>query len=88
MFKCRTIIIPPLVGMLIFGCIARNFFGDYVNRYYPLSWAEWSRKFTLCIILLRGGLKLKFASGLGKIVAYQTIFPSFSEAILVACITR
>jgi len=73
--------------MLIFGCIARNFFGDYFMNYYPVIWAEWSRKICLSIILLRGGLKLKF-KGIGKIVALLTFFPSTLEAITAALISR
>ena len=67
--KNKDIKIPTLVGMLLFGMIARNFFGD-VKDFYPLIWAEWSRKICLCVILLKGGLKLKFNKRLGKIVAY------------------
>jgi predicted Kef-type K+ transport protein len=66
----KDIKIPPLVGMLLFGVFARNFFGDYVKDYYPLVMAEWARKICLCVILLKGGLKLKFNKSLGKIVAY------------------
>ena len=74
LFRCKFIIIPKLVGMLICGCIVRNFFGDYFMDNYPTKWAEWARKICLCIILLRGGLKLKF-QGLGKIVILLTFVP-------------
>ena len=56
-------------------------------NYYPVIWAEWSRKICLSIILLRGGLKLKF-KGIGKIVALLTFFPSTLEAITAALISR
>ena len=55
--------------------------------YYPEIWAEWSRKVCLSIILLRGGLKLKF-KGIGKIVALLTFFPATTEAIVVGIISR
>ena len=32
---CDAITVPPLVGMVIFGCIARNFFGDITENFYP-----------------------------------------------------
>ena len=40
---CTAITCPPLVGMIAFGCIARNFFGDYVTEKYPDVWADWIR---------------------------------------------
>ena len=87
LFKCKAIIIPPLVGMLIFGCVARNCFGDFFMDYYPLIWAEWSRIICLSIILLRGGLNLKF-KGIGKIVALLTVCPCTTEAIVVGIVSR
>jgi len=40
---CTAITCPPLVGMIFFGCIARNFFGDYVTEKSPDVWADWIR---------------------------------------------
>ena len=40
---CNKITVPPLVGMIIFGCIARNFFGNFVVNNYPMYWADWIR---------------------------------------------
>lgn len=40
---CTCITCPALVGMIIFGCIARNFFGDFVLDNYPDYWADWIR---------------------------------------------
>ena len=50
--------------MIVFGCLARNFFGDYVMRSYPDDWADWIRQVCLSIILMRGGLELEF-KGIG-----------------------
>ena len=75
----RTIVIPDLVGMIIFGCIARNFFGDAVYNDYPLIWADWLRQVCLSIILMRGGLELDF-SGKGITVVLLTLCPQIAEA--------
>jgi hypothetical protein len=40
---CTCITCPALVGMIVFGCIARNFFGDFVMVNYPDYWADWIR---------------------------------------------
>ena len=40
---CSTITIPILVGMIIFGCIARNAFGEITEIYYNVEWADWIR---------------------------------------------
>ena len=40
---CTCIQCPALVGMIVFGCIARNFFGDFVMDNYPDYWADWIR---------------------------------------------
>ena len=40
---CTCITCPPLVGMIIAGCIARNFFGEYTKANYPDYWADWIR---------------------------------------------
>lgn len=53
---CTCIQCPALVGMIVFGCIARNFFGDFVMDNYPDYWADWIRQVCLSIILMRGGL--------------------------------
>lgn len=70
---CTTVQIPPLVGMIIMGCIARNFLGDYME-YYPNIWASHIRTICLSVILLRGGLELDFA-GKGMTVVLLTLCP-------------
>jgi ACR3 family arsenite efflux pump ArsB len=32
---CSAITVPPLVGMIICGCVSRNFFGEVTNDHYP-----------------------------------------------------
>lgn len=69
--------------MIAFGCIARNFFGDFTKNNYPDYWADWIRQVCLSIILMRGGLELKFA-GIGKTVALLTLCPQIFEATMIA----
>lgn len=40
---CTCITCPPLVGMIIAGCLARNFTGQYTKQNYPDYWADWIR---------------------------------------------
>ena len=40
---CSSVTIPILVGMIIFGCIARNTFGDITEFHYNVTWADWIR---------------------------------------------
>ena len=72
---CLTSIeIPPLVGMIIFGCLARNFLGPGYMEHYPDNTASWIRMVCLSIILLRGGLELDF-KGKGLTVVLLTLLP-------------
>lgn len=71
---CTAIQCPALVGMIVFGCIARNFFGDFVMDNYPDYWADWIRQVCLSIILMRGGLQLSF-KGIGTTVLLLTLCP-------------
>jgi len=48
--------LPPIVGMIIIGCIVRNFFGSTIKLAYPDAWAQWMRAIILAILLVRGGL--------------------------------
>lgn len=72
--------------MIFFGCLARNFFGEYTKDNYPDYWADWIRQVCLSIILMRGGLELKFA-GIGKTVALLTLCPQLFEATMIAVLS-
>lgn len=52
---CTLIVIPPLTGMIIMGCVTRNCFGEVVKPYNN-AWAQWIRMCCLAILLVRGGL--------------------------------
>lgn len=84
---CTCITCPALVGMIVFGCIARNFFGDFAKDNYPDYWADWIRQVCLSIILMRGGLQLSF-KGIGKTVTLLTLCPQIFEATTVAVLSK
>lgn len=73
--------------MIVAGCIARNFFGDFTKKNYPDYWADWTRQICLSIILMRGGLQLNFA-GIGKTVALLTLCPQVFEASTIAVLAH
>merc|ERR1712032_511568 len=81
---CLTSIqIPPLVGMIMFGCLARNFLCESYMQHYPEVTASWVRIICLSIILMRGGMELDF-EGKGLTVVLLTLCPQFSEAVASA----
>lgn len=51
--------LPSLIGMIIMGMIARNFFGISVNAYQE-PWGGYLREACVCILLMRGGLLITF----------------------------
>jgi hypothetical protein len=69
----KGIVIPPLIAMIIMGCIVRNLFG-WVVLPYPQPWTAWIRGFCLCILLIRGGLNVSF-KGKGIIVVFLSFVP-------------
>jgi len=73
------IAIPPLVGMIIMGCLCRNFFCDDYMMHYPEATAGKLRSICLSIILLRGGMELDF-EGKGLTVVLLTLCPQICEA--------
>ena len=66
--------VPPLVGMIVMGCLARNFLPFDWMQYYPETMASYMRMETLAIILMIGGLELDFA-GKGLTVVLLTLCP-------------
>ena len=79
--------IPPLVGMIVFGCIARNLFCTSYMEHYPEYYAGWIRSICLSIILMRGGMELDF-KGKGLTVVLLTLCPQNSEAAAAALACR
>lgn len=73
--------------MIIAGCLARNFTGDFTMDNYPDYWADWIRQICLSIILMRGGLQLNF-EGIGTTVGLLTICPQIFEATAVALLSH
>lgn len=79
--------IPDLIGAILFGLLARNVFTDFMDTYYNDSWAENTRMICLVVILLRGGLELKF-KGKATIVILMSTLPMTFEAITVAIVSK
>jgi NhaP-type Na+/H+ or K+/H+ antiporter len=78
----KSITIPPLVGMIIMGGVARNAFPTLMEDYND-EWANYIRQVCLSVILLRGGLELDF-EGKGLLVLLLTLLPQAFEATAVA----
>lgn len=76
--------ITPILGMILFGCIARNFFGSFMTA-FPNDWAQYIRSCTLAIVLTGGGMRLTF-KGKGVIVFLMSFVPLFCEATTFALI--
>ena len=79
--------IPPLVGMIIAGCLARNFLCEGYMQHYPEKYASIIRTVCLSIILLRGGMELDF-TGKGLTVVLLTLCPQACEAIFSGLASR
>ncbi len=56
----ETIKVPPLIGMIIGGIVARNFFGSYMDNFND-EWGTYIRMICLSVILLEGGMELEFS---------------------------
>lgn len=78
----KEIVIPPLLGMILMGCIVRNFFGDFM-RAYPEPWTKWLDSCTLGILMTRGGMQVSF-KGQGLVVVLVAIFPTLIEGLTCA----
>lgn len=70
--------------MIVFGCIARNYFGSVVKPYNN-DWAQWFRVCCLGILLARGGMNINF-TGKGITVVLLTFIPMIFEATTIALI--
>ena len=79
--------IPPLVGMIVFGCLARNFLCKWYMDVYPEKYAGEIRSICLSIVLLRGGMSLDF-TGKGLKVVLLCLGPQLIEALAVGLSSR
>jgi hypothetical protein len=78
--------IPPIIGMIIMGCIVRNTDVEYMKA-YPSGWAQWIRSCCLAILLTRGGLNVSF-QGKGPLVLFMSFVPQIVECITIALIAK
>jgi hypothetical protein len=76
--------IPPIIMMIVMGCVVRNFFGE-VEVPYNNVWAQWIRTCCLAILLVRGGMNVSF-TGKGILVLVMTFVPLMFEATTLALI--
>jgi NhaP-type Na+/H+ or K+/H+ antiporter len=84
---CPALKIPVLLGMLIFGTLARNLLGDDIKNNFPDIWTGWIRTVALCLLLLRGGTEITF-KGQGMIVGLLALGPQIFEGTAVALTAR
>ena len=80
----RYVTIPPLIGMIFLGFIARNFFGGVMEA-YPNKWAAYIRVICLCTLMLRGGINVKLRE-VGITVGLLSIIPMAVEGVVVSLI--
>jgi hypothetical protein len=69
----QKIVIPSLIGMVLMGMIARNFFGEIMEP-FPSIWSQYIKSICLSLLLIRGGLQVKF-KGQGKITVLLALVP-------------
>ena len=81
-----SIIIPSLLGMIVMGCVARNYCGSIMNS-YPTVWAGYIRSICIAVILTRGGFGVTFR-GKGLLVLLMSFVPSLFEAVCAAFIAK
>jgi hypothetical protein len=79
-----SIVIPPLIGMIALGFVARNFV-PLAAEAFPSRWAYFIRMICLCLLLLRGGLNITFR-GQGITVVLIAFVPQACEALVIALI--
>jgi NhaP-type Na+/H+ or K+/H+ antiporter len=70
--------------MILMGMVARNCFGREVIAYQE-KWASMIREICLTLLLIRGGLTIKF-QGKGLVIALVTVIPQTIEAFSIACL--
>ena len=79
----KEILLPPLIGMIIFGILMRNFGGDYLENYND-GWGTYIRMICLSVILLEGGFELEFsAEGALSLVILLTLVPVLLGILLI-----
>ena len=67
------VVIPPLLGMIVVGCLVRNF-GGHIAQPFNDGAAGVIRSVCFCILLLRAGLNVSF-EGKGLAVLLLAVIP-------------
>ncbi|CDW72201.1 mitochondrial sodium hydrogen exchanger 9b2 [Stylonychia lemnae] len=76
--------IPSLIMMILFGCVARNYLGEFMHA-YPTHWSQYIRSISLSLLLIRGGLSVTF-QGKGLLVLFLSFVPQQLEAMTIAAL--
>ena len=69
----KHVSIPPLIGMIFMGFIARNYVGGPMDAYNN-RWASFIKYICLCMLMVRGGLNVTFR-GKGLTVVLLSVVP-------------
>jgi hypothetical protein len=72
--------VTPLLGMIIFSLIARNYFGTYMDA-FPEDWGQWIRNLVLAVVLTASGLRLSL-EGKGRTVILMCFIPFLLEGTI------
>lgn len=65
---------PPLVLMIIMGCVARNTISQDVMSAFPNQLSQYIRSTCLSIVLTRGGMTVAF-KGMGLHMVTLVVIP-------------
>ena len=69
----NKLVIPALIGMVSMGIVSRNYI-SFVDEFWPSEWALEIKSVCLSMLLIRGGLSVKF-QGLGLLVPMLVLGP-------------
>lgn len=78
--------IPPLMGMIIMGCVARNYIGGQTLTAFPGYWSQWIINCVVALHLTRGGLQVTFRFKQLLMMGIM-ILPQLCEVAMIALIT-
>lgn len=81
------LVLPPSVGQVLFGVMARAVYGSALMDHYPIVASQYIRNIFFGIILIRGALEVKL-TGIVPMVLALSIVPAIVEACVTAAIAQ
>ncbi|KAK3698371.1 hypothetical protein RRG08_022932 [Elysia crispata] len=83
-YLIKSTTLPPLLGMLIVGCLLANVPGIDVAKDIPSSWSSTARSAALTVILIKAGLGLDPVAlkRLSMMVLRLAFLPSLAEVVV------